>query len=146
MDNYTKFVENIYTLGTKYNRDFSIYHRPLPKPLKCPYPGSCKGGIGSACEIGYEGTLYATCSYNHYLRFNRCLECPSVIATVISCVAVVIFFALLFVMILWGTPNVQETKVLALWQMSSCPAPRSRLDFIKLFLAFSRHWLGSTGL
>ena len=102
MENYTKFVANINTFGTEYNKSFSIFHGPLPKPLKCPYPMSCKGGIGSRCEIGYEGTLCATCSYNHYLRFNRCLECPSIIATVISSVAVIVSFALLFVMILWG--------------------------------------------
>ena len=102
MENYSKFVDNIYTLKTEYNKKFSIFRGPLPKPLKCPYPGSCNGGIGSTCEIGYEGTLCATCSYNHYFRFNRCLECPSMIATVISCVAVIVFFALLFVMILWG--------------------------------------------
>ena len=102
MENYTKFVDNIYTLGTEYNKNFSIFHGPLPKPLKCPYPGSCKGGIGSACDVGYQGTLCATCSYNHYLRFNRCLECPSMIATIISCVVVIVVFALLFVMILWG--------------------------------------------
>ena len=102
MENYTKFVENIHTLGPEYNENYSIFHGPLPTALKCPYPGSCNGGIGSACEIGYQGTLCATCSYNHYFRFSRCLKCPSMIATVISCVAVIAFFALLFVMILWG--------------------------------------------
>ena len=102
MENYTRFVDNIYTLGSEYNNNFSIFHGPLPKPLKCPYPGSCNGGIGSACDVGYQGTLCATCSYNHYFRFNRCLECPSMIATIISCVVVIVVFALLFVMILWG--------------------------------------------
>ena len=97
-----KFVDNIYTLGTEYNKNFSIFHSPLPTPLKCPYPGSCNGGINSACEIGYKGTLCATCSHNHYFRFNRCLKCPSKIITVLSCVTVIFLFSLLFVMILWG--------------------------------------------
>lgn len=102
MDVYAKFVENIHTLGSEYNTNFSIFHGSLPKPLKCPYPGSCKGGITSACEIGYQGTLCATCTYNHYLRFNRCLECPSTITTIISCFVAIVVFVLLFGMILWG--------------------------------------------
>ena len=123
MDNYTKFVVNIHTIGPEYNKNFSIFHGPLPKPLKCPYPGSCNGGIGSACEVGYQGTLCATCTYNHFFRFNRCLECPSMIATVISCVAVIVFFALLFVMILWGDSKrtrSNNTRTVADVIMSCC--------------------------
>ncbi|KAL9986492.1 hypothetical protein ACROYT_G000647 [Oculina patagonica] len=101
-EDYSKFVENIHTPGPEYNKNFSTFQRPLPKPLKCPYPGSCKGGITSACNVGYEGTLCATCSYNHYLRFNSCLQCPKIIVTIISCVVVILAFALIFVMIFLG--------------------------------------------
>ncbi|XP_078362624.1 uncharacterized protein LOC144646519 [Oculina patagonica] len=102
MKNYTEFVVNIHTIGPEYNKNFSTFQGLLPKPLKCPYPGSCKGGISSACSVGYQGTLCATCSYNHYLRFNSCHQCPRMAVTIISCVVVIMVFALLFVMVLWG--------------------------------------------
>ncbi|XP_078360657.1 uncharacterized protein LOC144644653 [Oculina patagonica] len=102
MKNYTEFVVNIHTFGPEYNKNFSTFQGRLPKPLKCPYPGSCKGGISSACSVGYQGTLCATCSYNHYLRFNSCHQCPRMAVTIISCVVVILVFALLFVMVLWG--------------------------------------------
>ena len=102
MDNYSNFVHNLHTFGPEYNNNCSIFHGPLPKPLKCPYPGSCNGGIGSSCEVGYQGTLCAACSFNYYLRFNRCLKCPSMVSAIISCIVVIGVFALLFVIILWG--------------------------------------------
>ncbi|XP_078348750.1 uncharacterized protein LOC144633754 isoform X1 [Oculina patagonica] len=102
MENYTKFVKNIHTFGPEYDNNFSTFQVPLPKPLKCPYPGSCKGGISSACNVGYQGTLCATCSSNYYLRFNSCLQCPRMVITITSCVGVILVFALLFVMVFWG--------------------------------------------
>ena len=102
MKHYKTFVENVRTFGADYNKTFSTFQEPLPKPLKCPYSGSCKGGISSTCNLGYQGTLCATCSFKHYLRFNSCLQCPRMFVTIISCVVVILVFALLFVMVLWG--------------------------------------------
>ena len=109
MENYTKFVENIHTPGPEYNKNFSTFQGPLPDPLKCPYPSSCKGGISSGCNEGYQGTMCATCSYNHYLRFNSCLQCPTVSVTITSCVVVILVFVFLFVMVLWG--DSRRTKI-----------------------------------
>ena len=108
MINYKKFVQNIHTFGPDYNKNFSTFQGPLPNPQKCPYSGSCKGGISSACNVGYQGTLCATCSYSHYLRFNSCLQCPSIAVTIISCVVVILVFALLFVLVLWGDSRTTE--------------------------------------
>ena len=58
----------------------------LPTPIKCPFTDSCNGGIESSCTEEYEGTLSATCSSNLFLSFNRCLECPSMLVRVTSCV------------------------------------------------------------
>ena len=102
MENYSKFVENIQTLGPDFNKNFSAFRGPLPKPLKCPYPRSCKGGISSACHKGYQGTLCATCSFNYCLRFNSCVQCPRTFVTIMSCVVVILVFVLLFMMVLWG--------------------------------------------
>ena len=102
MEFYTSFVHNIHNTKAEYNKTFSIFEGQLPKPLKCPYPDSCKGGINSTCNTGYQGTLCATCSSNHYLRFNRCLKCPKLVVTVISCAVIVLLFVLLFVIVFMG--------------------------------------------
>ena len=105
MNHYKEFVLNIQIFNAEYNRDFSSYRTLLPTPIKCPFKDSCNGGIESSCTEGYEGTLCATCSSNHFLRFNRCLECPSMLVTVISCVLVIVAFIVLFLLIFWGDSN-----------------------------------------
>ncbi len=97
-----KFVENIHTFGPEYNKNFSTFQEPLPEALKCPFSGSCKGGISSSCNVGYKGILCATCSDNHYLRFNRCLQCPKMVTAIILCLLVILAFALLFLFIFLG--------------------------------------------
>ena len=92
MNHCKHFVLNIQTFNAEYNRDFSSYRTLLPTPIKCPFTDSCNGGIESSCTEGYEGTLCATCSSNHFLRFNRCLECPSMLVRVTSCVLVIVVF------------------------------------------------------
>ena len=99
MESYRSFVQNIHITTAEYNKTFSTFEGLLPKPMKCPYPDSCKGGINSKCNTGYRGTLCATCSSNHYLRFNRCLKCPKLVFTVIFCGLILLFFVLLFVIV-----------------------------------------------
>nr|XP_058944624.1 uncharacterized protein LOC131772678 [Pocillopora verrucosa] len=99
MESYRSFVQNIQITTAEYNKTFSTFEGLLPKPLKCPYPDSCKGGINSTCSTGYQGTLCAACSSYHYLRFNRCLKCPKLVVTVISCGLILLFFVLLFVIV-----------------------------------------------
>ena len=105
MDHYKTFVLNIQIFNAECNRDFSSYCAVLPTPIKCPFTDSCNGGIESSCTEGYEGTLCATCSSNHFLRFNRCLECPSMLVRVTSCVLVIVVFIFLFLLIFWGDSN-----------------------------------------
>ncbi|XP_073244014.1 uncharacterized protein [Porites lutea] len=42
---YKNFVQNIHSYEADYNQNYSRFIMPLPKPVKCPYAGSCKGGI-----------------------------------------------------------------------------------------------------
>ena len=109
-DTYRNFVENILNMGPEYNKNFSRFHELLPKPLKCPYPDSCYGGIDSACHVRYKGILCATCSNNHFFRFNNCLECPRTTVTIISCVVVVTVFVAVFLLVLWGDSRRTEKQ------------------------------------
>ncbi|XP_022799326.1 putative leucine-rich repeat-containing protein DDB_G0281931 isoform X2 [Stylophora pistillata] len=96
------FVDNIYSFGPQYNKSYSTFNTLTPKPLICPYARSCKGGIDSGCLQGYQGTLCATCSNGFYFRFNSCLKCPRLFVTVISSIAVICVFVIVFLLVLWG--------------------------------------------
>ena len=105
---YKKFVDNIHCFGPYYDKTFSIFFMPLPKPVTCPYAGSCKGGIDSECHEGYEGSLCATCANDYYLRFNICLKCPRLPVTITSFVVVLAIFVVVFLMVLWGDSKKAE--------------------------------------
>ena len=100
-ESYRRFLDNILTFNQKYDT-YSKFHGLLPVPLKCPHLASCKGGIDSECQEGYRGTLCASCTTDHYLRFNTCIKCPKVTITVLSSAGVMILFLAVFMMVLWG--------------------------------------------
>ena len=95
-------MNSLHVLGPKYDKVFVTFKGTLPKPVKCPYVGSCNGGIDSECHEGYEGNLCATCTNGYYLRFNTCLKCPRLTVSIVSSIVVVALFVLVFVMVLWG--------------------------------------------
>ena len=107
---YKRFVDNIYVLGPEYNKTFSKFTDSLPKPLKCPRVASCMGGIDSQCNEGYQGTLCATCTNDHYLRFNACLKCPGKYITLLSSLGVIALFIVVFMMVLWGDSKATENS------------------------------------
>ena len=76
-DRYNYFIKNLLASSPALD-DFSIqYPYPLPTSYKCPIEGSCKGGLDSPCDKGYEGPLCAVCSPGHYKQLQKCKECPS---------------------------------------------------------------------
>ena len=89
-------------LGPEYDKAFVTFKGSLPKPVKCPFAGSCNGGIDSECHEGYEGNLCATCTNGYYLRFNTCLKCPRLTVSIVSSIVVVALFVVVFLMVLWG--------------------------------------------
>ena len=118
---YRNFLENIYTLEPPYDKRFSSFQGTLPQPQKCPYPRSCNGGVDSSCQDRFKGILCASCSINHYLRFNTCLECPRMVNTIISWVVVVLVFVAVFLVVLWGdSKRVDNNRTVADVVMSCC--------------------------
>ena len=101
-ESYGRFLQNILILNRDYNDTYSKFSGSLPVSLKCPHLASCKGGIDSACQEGYRGTLCASCTTDHYLRFNTCIKCPKKTIAVLSSAGVVILFLAVFMMVLWG--------------------------------------------
>ena len=107
-DSYKNFIHNIHWFGADYDERFSKFLPPLPKPVKCPYSGSCKGGIDSECHKGYKGNLCATCTNGYYLRFNTCLKCPGLTVSIFSSLVVIALFVVVFLMVLWGDSKKTE--------------------------------------
>ncbi|XP_044176692.1 putative leucine-rich repeat-containing protein DDB_G0281931 [Acropora millepora] len=109
-DLYRKFLANIHHFKSHYNDQFSRFPFLLPKPLRCPFASSCKGGIDSECYERYQGTLCASCKNGFYFRFNSCLKCPSLGNSIVSSVLVVALFVLVFLMVLWGDSKKAENN------------------------------------
>ena len=107
---YENFVQNIHSYEPDYNHVYSRFTIPLPKPVKCPYAGSCKGGIDSECTEGYKGDLCATCRNGYYLRFNRCLKCPRFAVVIVSSILIVLSFVVVFLMVFWGDSKQTENN------------------------------------
>ena len=82
----------------------------LPKPVKCPYAGSCKGGIDSVCHEAYQGNLCATCTNGYYVRFNTCLKCPRLSVSIISSVVAIALFVVVFLVVVWGDSKHTENN------------------------------------
>ena len=99
---YKNFVQNIHSYEADYNQDYSRFIMSLPKPVKCPYAGSCKGGIDSECNEGYQGDLCAICRSGYYLRFNTCIKCPRLAVASVSSFVVVALFVIVFLTVFWG--------------------------------------------
>ena len=107
---YENFVQNIHSYRPDYNHVYSRFTIPLPKPVKCPYAGSCKGGIDSECTEGYKGDLCATCRNGYYLRFNTCLKCPRFAVVIVSSILIVLSFVVVFLMVFWGDSKQTENN------------------------------------
>ena len=78
-ENYTKNLINITPVfGTNSSRNDAVIEYPyvLPMPHKCPRNESCRGGLDSKCDVGYEGPLCEVCTSGYYKQFQTCKKCP----------------------------------------------------------------------
>jgi len=54
---YREFIENLLASSPALDNSSIKFPFPIPTPYKCPVEESCKGGLDSLCENGYEGPL-----------------------------------------------------------------------------------------
>ena len=74
---YRKFIRNLLASVPELGSDDVKYPYTIPTPYMCPRKKSCKGGLESPCEKGYEGPLCAVCSAGYYKQLQTCKQCPS---------------------------------------------------------------------
>lgn len=100
-DHYNYFIKNLLASSPTLD-DFSIqYPYPLPTSYKCPIEGSCKGGLDSPCDKGYEGPLCAVCSSGHYKQLQKCKECPSKKWMVGQLSLIALIFLIIGIIMVW---------------------------------------------
>ena len=76
-DRYKLFIKNMLIPSPALDAFHVQYPYPIPKPYKCAAEESCKGGLDSPCENGYEGPICSVCSSGYYKQFKICTRCPS---------------------------------------------------------------------
>jgi len=76
-DRYRDFISNLMAFLPALDASSVQYPFPVPTPYKCPREESCKGGLDSSCQSGYEGPLCEVCSSGYYKQLQACKHCPS---------------------------------------------------------------------
>ncbi|KAL9967136.1 hypothetical protein ACROYT_G025308 [Oculina patagonica] len=76
-DRYRDFIANLVTSSPALDASSVQYPFPIPTAYRCPREESCKGGLASLCENGYEGPLCGVCSSGYYKQLQTCTKCPS---------------------------------------------------------------------
>jgi len=76
-DRYRHYIANLLAISPALDAPSVQYPFPIPTPYRCPREESCKGGLDSLCEKGYEGPLCHVCSSGYYKQLQTCLQCPS---------------------------------------------------------------------
>ena len=76
-DRYRHFITNLLAFSPALDASSVQFPFPIPTPNRCPREKSCKGGLDSPCENGYEGPLCHVCSSGYYKQLETCIQCPS---------------------------------------------------------------------
>ena len=76
-DRYKDFIANLLTSSPALDAASVQYPFPIPTAYRCPREESCKGGLNSLCENGYQGPLCEVCSSGYFKQIQRCTKCPS---------------------------------------------------------------------
>ncbi|XP_078378081.1 uncharacterized protein LOC144661254 [Oculina patagonica] len=76
-DCYRDFMKNLLASLPKLDAASVEYPFSIPTPYRCPRAESCKGGLDSTCENGYEGPLCGVCSSGYHKQLQTCTQCPS---------------------------------------------------------------------
>ena len=77
LDRYNDFITNLHRSLPALDASSVEYPFSIPTPYRCLLKDSCKGGLDSLCDNGYEGPLCAVCSPGYYKQLQTCTQCPS---------------------------------------------------------------------
>ena len=111
-DRYRDFIANLLTSSPALDASSVQYPFPIPTPYRCPKEESCKGGLDSPCETGYEGPLCGVCSSGYYKQLQTCTECPSKkwIVGQLSIIAVIVTIMIIILVLINKRQNKKEGR------------------------------------
>ena len=101
-DRYREFMANLLSSSPALDASSMQYPFSIPMSFMCPREESCRGGLDSPCENGYEGPLCEVCSSGYYKQLQTCTKCPSKkwIAGQLSIIAAILLI-IVIVGLLW---------------------------------------------
>ena len=109
-DRYKDYVKNLLKSSPVLDAFHVEYPYPLPRPYRCPREESCRGGINSSCENGYEGPLCSVCSSGYYKQLKNCTRCPTK-KWIVGQLSIIAFIVLIFVTIMvWSSRRKIEKR------------------------------------
>ena len=76
-DRYKLYIKNLLASFPELDTFHVQYPYVIPTPYKCPVEKSCKGGLDSSCENGYQGPLCSVCIPGYHKQLNICARCLS---------------------------------------------------------------------
>lgn len=98
---YQDFIKNLLASSPELDDSSVQYQHAIPAPYRCPVKESCKGGLDSPCEDGYEGPLCAVCSLGYYKQLESCAKCPSKTWIVAQFSIIFVIIILLVAFLMW---------------------------------------------
>ncbi|XP_078377673.1 uncharacterized protein LOC144660823 [Oculina patagonica] len=107
---YRGFITNLLSSTPALDASSIQFPFPIPTPYKCVREESCKGGLHSQCDDGYEGPLCGVCSPGYYKQLQTCTQCPSKkwIAGQLSIIAAI--FLIITVVLVWTSKREKKKK------------------------------------
>lgn len=98
---YLDFIKNVKAPLPDLGPDDIRFPFPIPTPYLCPTENTCKGGLDSQCESGYDGPLCAVCTKGRYKQMQTCTQCPSKKWIVGQLLIIAAIFVIIIVAFLW---------------------------------------------
>lgn len=117
-DRYKKFIKNLLADQPSSDSYLVQFPYPIPEAYKCPREESCKGGLDSLCEKGYEGPLCGVCSLDFYKQMQTCKRCPSKKWIVGQLSIILVVLAIIMVTLVWMSKRkIKKTRGISLIDM-----------------------------
>ena len=110
-DRYNLYIKNLLASSPKLDTFHVQYPYPIPTPYMCPAEESCKGGLDSSCNSGYEGPICSVCIAVYYKQLKICTRCPSkkIIAGQLSAILVTVLI-IIAVLVWQGRKRFQKEE------------------------------------
>ena len=107
---YKLYIKNLLASSPVLDAFHVPYPYSIPTPYKCLTEKSCKGGLDSPCENGYQGPLCSVCSSGYYKQLKLCTRCPSKKWIVAQFSIIVVIVLIIIAVLVWTSRQNKKNK------------------------------------